>query len=221
MKLSTNLKPKRATEVVKRLRAEIPNPECALIHEGPYQLLIATMLSAQCTDARVNLVTPALFKAAPDASAMVQLGEKKIRELVKSINFFNTKAKNIYLASKILVDDYAGNVPAELAKLVELPGVGRKTANVVLGNAFDVPGLVVDTHVKRLANRLGLTKHQDPVDIEHDLEKIVPREDWVDLAHLLILHGRATCTARAPRCDRCVLADLCPSRGIGLKIRRP
>lgn len=199
-------------ETLKRLRGEFPEPVCALVHDGPYQLLIATMLSAQCTDARVNIVTPELFRQAPTPQAMVALGEAKIKHLIRSINFFNNKAKNIFNASKAILAEHDGRVPPAMDALTALPGVGRKTANVVLGTGFQIPGVVVDTHVTRLANRFGWAKGSDAVKLEHQLEKIVPREDWIDLSHLLILHGRATCKALRPLCDACVVADLCPSR---------
>ncbi len=170
------------------------------------------MLSAQCTDERVNKVTPLLFKTAPDAETMANLGLKKIEQLIKSINFYPTKAKNILATSKILFDTLSGQVPQNIDELVELPGVGRKTANVVLGNAFGVPSLVVDTHVTRIANRLGLTHQKDAVKIETELQAIAPMADWTDLAHLFILHGRAVCTARKPLCSKCNIAKWCPSK---------
>lgn len=207
---------RRGAEIVKLLREEFPEPVCALDHEGPFQLLVATILSAQCTDIRVNKVTPALFQAASTPEAMVKLGEKRIRTLIKSINFFNNKAHNIWAASKKLIQEHGSQVPSSLEKLVELPGVGRKTANVVLGNAFGVPGVVVDTHVRRLSNRLNFTTQDDPVKIESELEKLFPREDWVDLSHLLILHGRKTCNARKPVCEGCLIARFCPSRTVSL-----
>jgi endonuclease-3 len=203
-----------ATTVLDRLLQEFPEPECALIHDGPFQLLIATILSAQCTDARVNQVTPTLFEAGPDAQQMKALGLVKIRRLIQSINFFNNKAKNILETCRILTSQYDGKVPQTLDELTALPGVGRKTANVVLGNAFGIPGMVVDTHVKRISNLLGWTKNTDPEKIEVDLEKLFEPEDWVNVSHVLILHGRKTCVARRPRCETCAVNDLCPSRKI-------
>lgn len=211
MRETLEQKKRRGAEIVRRLREEFPEPECALTHDGPFQLLIATILSAQCTDVRVNLVTPALFAAAPDAATMAKLGERKIRTLIKSINFAPTKAKNILATARLLIKHHDGQVPANMDALTALPGVGRKTANVVLGNAFHVPGVVVDTHVRRLANRMELTRHDDPVDIEHDLEKLFVPEEWVDLSHLLILHGRKTCAARKPQCPTCRVNKFCPS----------
>lgn len=197
------------------LDKEFPHAKCALNHEGPFQLLIATILSAQCTDLRVNLVTPELFRQAPTPQAMVALGEEKIRELIRSINFFNNKAKNILSCSEKLITEHNAQVPQTMNALAELPGVGRKTANVVLGNAFNIPGMVVDTHVTRLANRLGLLKAKlvDAVKIEAELEKVFPSSWWIKSSHLLILHGRKTCSARKPLCVSCPIQHLCPSAG--------
>ena len=209
---SLELKRKRSIEVFRRLREEFPDPKCPLDYQTPFQLLVAVILSAQCTDERVNKVTPALFAAAPDSFAMQKLGEAKIRKLIRSINFFNNKAANLFEMSKIVSTRYGGEIPQTLDGLVELPGVGRKTANVVLGNIFKVPGIVVDTHVTRLCNRLGFTRETDAVKIEKELEKIFDPKDWIDSSHLLIFHGRKTCPARKPQCGTCVLRALCPSR---------
>lgn len=208
-------KSERALKILKTLTKEFPDAKCALHHDGPFQLLIATILSAQCTDNRVNMVTPYLFAEAPTPEAMLELGEEKIRDLIKSINFFNNKAKAIYKCCQILVSKYQSKVPDNMEALSSLPGVGRKTANVVLGNAFGVPGMVVDTHVTRLANRLKLLpkKMTDAVKIESELEKIIPAKWWVQTSHLLILHGRKTCTARSPQCGACRIFSLCPSAG--------
>ncbi len=203
---------RRAKRVLDLLRDEFPEVHTALVHRSPFELLIATLLSAQCTDVRVNKVTPALFEAAPSPEAMVRLGQDRIQDFVKSINFFRTKAKNIFETSKILINEHQGEVPATLDALVRLPGIGQKTANVVLGNAFSTPRVVVDTHVKRLSNRLGFTEQMDALKIESDLERIFEKVDWVDSSHLLIFHGRQTCLARSPRCERCILVKLCPSR---------
>jgi endonuclease-3 len=203
----------RAKKIIEKLRDEFPEAKCALHHETPFQLLVATILSAQCTDVRVNLVTPALFAAAPTPEAMAELGLAKIREHVRTINFFNNKAQNIWEAAKIIVHRHGGEVPRSLEELVALPGVGRKTANVVLGNAFGQAAMVVDTHVRRLANRLDLCRSQDVVEIEHALAALFPQADWVDVAHLLILHGRKTCKAQRPSCENCDIRTLCPSRG--------
>ena len=202
----------RAQKIYSLLSDEFPEPQTALHHRNSFELLIATLLSAQCTDERVNKVTPALFAAAPTPAAMLALGEDKIRELVKSINFFKTKAANIFRTSQILIDKHAAQVPETLDELVSLPGIGQKTANVVLGNIFNVPRVVVDTHVRRVANRLELTKQLDPKKIELDLEKLFLQSQWVSLSHLFIFHGRQTCLARSPKCPQCILAKLCPSK---------
>jgi endonuclease-3 len=195
-----------------RLEREYPAARCALDHGSPLELLVATILSAQCTDARVNQVTPALFRRYPTAAdyAAADLGE--LEEMVKTTGFFRNKARALKGLGQALVADHAGGVPGSMAELVELPGVGRKTANVVLGNAFGIDeGIVVDTHVQRLSRRLGLTAQRDAQKVERDLMELVPRSSWTAWAHLLIHHGRRVCKARKPDCGRCVLADLCPS----------
>jgi endonuclease-3 len=203
----------RARGIIERLREEFPEATCALNHDGPFQLLVATVLSAQCTDARVNLVTPALFAAAPTPAALAQLGLARIKDLIKSINFFNNKAKSLQGLARALVRKHGGEVPRELESLVDLPGVGRKTANVVLGTAFGLAvGVVVDTHVRRLSQRLGLALQTDPVKIEIELMETIEQTDWIDVSHLLILHGRKTCKALKPLCGECRIASLCPSR---------
>ena len=202
----------RAAEIVRRLRAEYPDARCSLDHENAYQLLVATILSAQCTDERVNQVTPALFARYPTAEDLAAARQEELEELIRSTGFYRSKAKSLLGMANALVERHGGQVPDTMDALVELPGVGRKTANVVLGNAFGkAEGVVVDTHVTRLSNRLGLTRHRDPEKIEADLMACVAREDWTDLAHLFIYHGRAVCKAPKPRCGECVLADLCPS----------
>jgi len=202
----------RAAEIVRRLRAEYPDARCSLDHENAYQLLVATILSAQCTDERVNQVTPALFARYPTAEDLAAARQEELEGLIRSTGFYRSKAKSLLGMANALVERHGGQVPDTMDALVELPGVGRKTANVVLGNAFGkAEGVVVDTHVTRLSNRLGLTRHKDPVKIEADLMELVPREDWTDLAHLFIYHGRAVCKAPKPRCGACVVADLCPS----------
>lgn len=200
-----------ASVILQRLTSSYPHAACALRHTNPLQLLVATILSAQCTDARVNMVTPGLFARFPDARAFAEADPMELEELIKSTGFFRNKARNIIGCCQALVMRHGGEVPADLDALVELPGVGRKTANVVLGNAFGIPGVVVDTHVARLSERLGLTSHEDPNKIEIDLMALVPREQWTLVGHLLIEHGRQVCNARAPRCGVCVLGDLCPS----------
>lgn len=204
--------PAHAAELLRRLRALYPDAHCELDHRSAYQLLVATILSAQTTDKRVNMVTPRLFKTYPTAAKLAAARPDDVEEIIKSTGFFRNKAKSIIGMAGALVDRHAGRVPDTMAELVTLPGVGRKTANVVLGNAYGVEeGVVVDTHVARLAQRLGLTKHTDPVRIEQDLMRLFPRESWTLLAHLLIWHGRRICEAKKPRCEECPLADICPS----------
>jgi endonuclease III len=202
----------RAPEIYRRLSKEYPDAKCALDHRNPYELLVATILSAQCTDKQVNVVTPALFKRFPDARAMSVAKPEELQELIKSTGFFRNKSKSLLGMSHAVAEEHGGAVPATMEKLVKLPGVGRKTANVVLGNAFDVNvGVVVDTHVSRLSQRLALTRETDPVKIEQDLMPLFPRAQWTMLSHLLISHGREVCIARRPLCEKCVVNDLCPS----------
>jgi endonuclease-3 len=204
----------RAGEIVGRLTREFPRARTALAHEDPFQLLVATILSAQCTDERVNKVTPALFRKYPGPENFARAALPEIEAMIRSTGFFHAKAKNIKGCCAALVRDHGGKVPADINELVKLPGVGRKTANVVLGSAFGIAsGVVVDTHVKRLAGRLGLSKQETPEKIEEDLMKILPQSGWIAFSHLLIWHGRKTCTARKPACPACVLGDLCPSCG--------
>lgn len=200
-------------ELFARLHRAYPDSHCALHHESAFQLLVATILSAQCTDVRVNMVTPALFVKYPDAHTLADADQEELEDVIRSTGFFRSKAKNLIGMATALVERHAGEVPQTMEELTTLPGVGRKTANVILGNAFGQnAGVVVDTHVTRLSNRLGLTTQKDPVKIEADLMQLFPREQWTLLSHLLIDHGRAVCDARAPKCEICVLADLCPSR---------
>ena len=201
-----------ATALLARLLARYPDAHCALDFTTPFELLCATILSAQCTDKRVNLVTPALFARYPDAAALASARQEEVEELIRSTGFFRSKAKSLVGMAAALVERHGGQVPAEMESLVVLPGVGRKTANVILGNAFGKnEGIVVDTHVTRLANRLGLTNQTDAVKIERALVPLFPRERWTMVSHLLIEHGRQVCDARKPRCQECMLADLCPS----------
>jgi endonuclease-3 len=201
-----------AEEIYRRLAAEYPDAHCELDYRNPYELLVATILSAQCTDRRVNMVTPELFRRYPDAAALANAVPEELERIIQSTGFFRSKAKNLLGMAGALVDRHGGEVPAEMDALTRLPGVGRKTANVVLGNAFDINvGVVVDTHVGRLARRLGLTNETDAVKIERALMPLFPRETWTMLSHLLIWHGRRVCDARKPRCGDCVLADRCPS----------
>ena len=205
-------KKQRALEILARLKQMYPNAVCSLDYETPVQLLVATILSAQCTDERVNKVTPELFRRFPDAIALASAGSDEIIELVRSTGFYRNKAKNIQGACRLIMTDFEGHVPQTMEELLRLPGVARKTANVVLAHAFGInAGVTVDTHVKRLTRRLGLTQADDPVKIEQDLIKLLPQPDWENWSIRLIYHGRAVCNARRPLCDRCLFTDLCPS----------
>lgn len=209
---------RHAAKIVKALSREYPDAECALHYESPVQLLVATILSAQCTDEQVNKVTPGLFRKYPDAASLAGARIASLETEIKSTGFFRNKAKNIKACCEALVADHGGEVPQDLETLVNLPGVGRKTANVVLGTAFEIPsGVVVDTHVKRISNRLGLTSNQDPVKIEQDLIEVLPKREWIDFSHRLIRHGRKVCIARKPKCDECVLEKNCPRIGVSQK----
>jgi endonuclease III len=201
-------------EIIRILKREYPEVRCYLDSESPFQLLVATILSAQCTDERVNKTTPALFAKFPDAAKMAAAKLTEIERLVKSTGFYKNKAKAILETSKILVRDYEGEVPRTMEELTALRGVGRKTANVILGNAYGVPGFVVDTHVGRITRRLGFTRAMDPVKIEHEVREFVPKENWVNFSLWLIAHGRAVCTARRARCEECELARFCPKVGV-------
>jgi endonuclease-3 len=186
------------------------NAECALIHSSPFQLLVATILSAQCTDERVNSVTPKLFRQFPSAEALAAATQSEIEAIIQSLGFFRAKATNIRGMARMLVERHGGEIPRTLDELVELPGVGRKTANVVLGTAFGIAsGVVVDTHVKRITGLLGLTKQTDPVKIEQDLQKLLPPSEWIQFSHRLIHHGRQICIARRPKCSECPLLAEC------------
>jgi endonuclease III len=205
-------KRERAAAIVRRLHTEYPDATCSLGHGNAYELLTATILSAQCTDERVNLVTPALFRRYPAPADLAAARQEDVEELIRSTGFFRSKARSLLGMAAAVSERHGGDVPRDMAALVALPGVGRKTANVVLGNAFGMNvGVVVDTHVKRLSGRLGLTRHTDPEKIEADLMKLIERAEWTDLSHLFIYHGRAVCRAPTPKCDMCVLADICPS----------
>lgn len=202
----------RAIEILLRLKKLYPEAPCTLNYETPVQLLVATILSAQCTDERVNLVTPELFRRYPDAAALAGAELTELENLVRSTGFYRNKAKNIQAACHKIMSEHGGTVPKLMEDLLKLPGVARKTANVVLAHAYDIHmGVTVDTHVKRLSHRLGLTEYTDPVRIERDLMKLLPQPEWENWSIRLIYHGRAVCNARNPQCDRCVLADLCPS----------
>lgn len=211
-RIKRDLLPAHAAECQRRLMALYPDAHCELDFRTPFELLCATILSAQCTDKRVNMTTPALFAAYPDAPALARARQDDVEALVKSTGFYRAKAKNLIAMAGALVDHHGGEVPADIDALVVLAGVGRKTANVILGNAFNINvGVVVDTHVGRLANRLGLTAETDPVKVEQALMPLFPRESWTMLSHLLIWHGRRTCDAKKPKCGECTLADICPS----------
>lgn len=200
------------TEIIKRLKKEYPEPKTALDFGSPFELLVATILSAQTTDVLVNKVTRVLFRKYRSIRDYADVPLEKLQKDVSSINFYKTKAKNIQTAAQIIVEQFQGQVPKTMEELTTLPGVARKTANIILSNAYGIiAGIAVDTHVKRLANRLGLTKNEDPVKIEKDLMEITPREDWAALSHLLIFHGRKVCQAKNPKHEECVLADICPS----------
>ena len=202
----------RSPAILDRLNHAYPDARCALDHRNAFELLVATILSAQTTDVRVNLVTPKLFSRYPNAAALARARQADVEAIIKSTGFFRNKARSIIGMAQAVVADHRGKVPATMDELLTLPGVGRKTANVVLGNAFGLnEGVVVDTHVARLSKLLGLTRQTDPVKIEQALMKLFPRDDWALLSHLLIFHGRRVCIARRPKCGECVLADLCPS----------
>lgn len=223
-KLSMSAKPQRESAAGTRDRAQrllvglqsnYPNAVCALNHRNAFELLIATILSAQCTDARVNIVTPELFRRFPTPASMAAATQHDIETLVKSTGFYRNKAKSILGASRLITERFDGQVPRTMDELLELPGVARKTANVVLGTAYGMnEGVVVDTHVGRLSGRMGLTRHTDPVKIERDLMKLFDQQHWTELSHLLIHHGRKLCTARKAMCDMCPLSSDCPKRGV-------
>jgi endonuclease III len=202
----------RTLEIISRLKHEYPDAHCSLTHRNAFELTVATILSAQCTDERVNLTTPALFARYPDAAALAGADQEELERLIKSTGFFRNKAKSLLGMAQRVTEAYGGEIPPRMSDLVELPGVGRKTANVVLGNAFNInEGIVVDTHVTRVSTRLGLTRAGEAVAIEDDLVELVPRDDWTIFSHLLIYHGRAVCKAPTPKQEQCVLCDICPS----------
>ncbi|HEY1602965.1 MAG TPA: endonuclease III [Pirellulales bacterium] len=204
-----------AARVARKLAQLYPDAECALVHDSPLELLVATILSAQCTDARVNIVTKELFQRYRTAADFAQAPLPQLEKAIQSTGFFRNKAKNIKACCQTLVDRHQGEVPRDMESLVVLPGVGRKTANVVLGTAFGIAsGVVVDTHVGRLSGRIGLTKSQDPVKIEQDLVRELPSSAWIDFSHRMIQHGRRVCMARNPQCGACGLSDICPRIGV-------
>ena len=209
---SKRAKAERAGEIYRLLEAEYPDAHCALDHGSPFELAVATVLSAQCTDARVNMVTPELFRRYPAPEALAAAEQEELEEVIRSTGFFRNKARNLIGLATALVEEHGGELPRDIASLSALPGIGRKTANVILGNAFGIDeGVVVDTHVKRLSGRLGFTREKTPEKVEKDLMGLFPREVWTMLAHLLIYHGRQVCNARKPKCHQCTLAHLCPS----------
>jgi endonuclease III len=208
---------KQARKIVTRLRKAYSDAECALTHQNPFQLIVATILSAQCTDERVNMVTPQLFEEFPTPQALAEADLTRIEELIQSTGFFRSKAKNLQGMARALVERHEGELPRSLEELTAMPGVGRKTANVVLGTAFGIPsGVVVDTHVKRITNLLGLTESSNPDIIERDLMEVVPKKEWINFSHRLIHHGRRICIARRPRCPECPLLDVCQRTGLPL-----
>jgi endonuclease-3 len=205
---------RRAQQIGRHLARTYPDAHCALHYENPLQLLVATILSAQCTDVRVNLVTPALFQRYPSAADYANARPRELEALIASTGFFRNKARNIIACCQAIVAHHGGEVPGTMEDLVRLPGVGRKTANVILGNAFAVPGITVDTHVGRLSRRMGLTAHTDPEKVEQDLMALVPKKDWTMFSHRVIFHGRQVCHARKPHCGSCTLAEVCPKVGV-------
>jgi endonuclease-3 len=212
----TNDKKRRIAEISKRLKKAYPDAHCALDHADAFELLIATILSAQCTDARVNIVTADLFRKYSGPEDYLKVTQAELERDIHSTGFFRNKAKNIQAACRRIIDEYSGKVPQTMDDLLTLGGVARKTANVVLGNAFGIAsGVVVDTHVSRISQLLGLTKQKTPEKIERDLQKLIPKRDWVMFPHWMIHHGRAICIARRPKCDECVLNDICPKIGLG------
>lgn len=201
-----------AAEIVKRLDQEYGSElRVYLNHETPWQLLIATILSAQCTDRRVNMITKTLFKKYPDLKSFAEADPEELQQDIKSAGFYRSKAKNIKAAAKMILNDYGGKVPSDIDELVKIPGVGRKTANVIRGNIYNIPSVVVDTHVKRISGRLGLTASKDPEKIEYDLMNVLPEDHWISYNIQIIALGRTICTARNPRCPECFLKDICPS----------
>jgi endonuclease III len=207
----------RAARIVRILAKLYPDAHCALHHEDPLQLLIATILSAQCTDVRVNMVTPALFARYPDAKAFAEAQQSELESAIQSTGFFRNKARNIIACCLQIQEKHAGQVPNTMDDLVQLPGVGRKTANVILGNAFNVPGITVDTHVLRLSKRLGLTRRTDAIKVELDLMELIPKKEWTMFSHRMIFHGRQVCFARKPNCPGCGLNKVCPKIGVVAK----
>lgn len=214
MQMITN-RSKRTAEIISRLKKEYPDAHCALNHTNPFELLVATILSAQCTDERVNIVTATLFRKYRGPKDYLDVPQEELEKDIHSTGFFRNKAKNIQGACEKIIEMFGGEIPQTMEEILKLNGVARKTANVVLGNAFGIAsGVVVDTHVSRLSQRLGLTKEKTPEKIELDLQKLVPKEEWVMFPHWIIFHGRQVCKARKPLCSECVLEDICPKIGV-------
>ena len=212
---SKTARKERTARVYEHLADEYPDAKCALDYGSPFQLAVATILSAQCTDVRVNMVTPELFRRHPDARSLAGAQQEEVEELIRSTGFFRNKARSLLGMARAVMEDHGGELPRTMKELAALPGIGRKTANVVLGNAFGIDeGVVVDTHVKRLSGRLGFTAETNPDKIERDLMALFPNKTWTMLAHLLIYHGRKVCPARKPRCNECAVSHLCPSSAV-------
>lgn len=207
--MAHKLTKQRITKITGILRRTYPDVKTALRHKNPVQLLVATILSAQCTDEQVNRVTPTLFKKLPTAKDFAEVSLSDLEGMIRSTGFYRNKAKSIKACCTALVERHGGKVPDNIEDLVKLPGIGRKTANVILGSAFGIPGIVIDTHVKRVSQRIGLTRESDPVKIEFDLMALIPKKDWIAFSHQMIWHGRALCQARKPKCPECPLLDLC------------
>jgi endonuclease-3 len=204
-------KSRRTRVIAARLASVYPDVQCPLVHRNTFELLVAVILSAQCTDDAVNKVTPELFRRFPDPASLAHARTAEIENVIRSLGLFRAKARSLQRSAQQLLGEFNGQVPASMEDLTKLAGVGRKTANVVLGHAFGIPGVAVDTHCRRVANRLGLTRHQDPVKIEFDLRRLLPPQEWTAFSHRLIIHGRQVCFARRPACERCVLNAVCPS----------
>ena len=220
--MSTSPTPRaRARRVVRRLAQLYPDARCALDYNTPLELLVATILSAQCTDVRVNMVTPGLFARYPKAIDFAAADQHELEQVIASTGFFRNKARSIISCCKALVAEHQGEVPSTIEELVKLAGVGRKTANVILGNAFGVPGITVDTHVGRVSRRLGLTKQTDPEKVERDLMALLPKKEWTMFSHRMIFHGRQVCQARKPKCEECLLAKICPKIGVERSKKTP
>ncbi len=201
-------------QLLKQLASLYPEARCSLDHETPLQLLVATILSAQCTDALVNKITPTLFQKYPDVDSLACANTDELESIIQRITFFRTKARNVIACCQQILKDHQGKIPRTLEDLIKLPGVGRKTANVVLGNAFDIPGITVDTHVGRLSRRLGLTTQKDAGKVEIDLMDLIPKKEWIQFSHRMIFHGRQVCRSRYPNCSKCELSQLCPQIGV-------